>query len=448
MRFRRRVKICKGLSLNFSGSGISMSMGVCGASVTVGKRGVYANYGIPGTGLYNRQKIAGGSKSTSSSRSTVNSYQHQKVTVNLKMRLDENNNPIVEDANGNVITDENLLRAIRRSQGYKDTFQRLSQDVYNEIADKNASFIEIFKHTERPVTEYSVIKALEEIQPEVYEKKVFEGIEPTIESIRNQLEIEAKEKITSILFWTLKKKREQYILTNLQERYSESHNKWSEAKKEFDEYEDGFKKEFDEQKRKECEEKKAELHNIIAGETEYVDRKIEIILSQIELPIEFSLDYEYHPEESSLYIDLDLPEIEDMPNEVAKTLKSGKVSVKAKTQKQTALDYSTCVCGLAFFFSGMFFNVSTKIKQIRISGYTQRLNKKTNVVNDDYVFSVQFDRDTFSRIDYKSINPVEQLLHFPHLLNITASNIMKTINLQDTLQSPIDSIEERYNNAI
>ena len=194
MRFRRRVKICKGLSLNFSGSGISMSMGVRGASVTVGKRGVYANYGIPGTGLYNRQKIAGGSKSTSSSRSTVNSYQHQKVTVNLKMRLDENNNPIVEDANGNVITDENLLRAIRRSQGYKDTFQRLSQDVYNEIADKNASFIEIFKHTERPVTEYSVIKALEEIQPEVYEKKVFEGIEPTIESIRNQLEIEAKEK--------------------------------------------------------------------------------------------------------------------------------------------------------------------------------------------------------------------------------------------------------------
>ena len=364
------------------------------------------------------------------------------------MRLDENNNPIVEDANGNVITDENLLRAIRRSQGYKDTFQRLSQDVYNEIADKNASFIEIFKHTERPVTEYSVIKALEEIQPEVYEKKVFEGIEPTIESIRNQLEIEAKEKITSILFWTLKKKREQYILTNLQERYSESYNKWSEAKKEFDEYEDGFKKEFDEQRRKECEEKKAELHNIIAGETEYVDRKIEIILSQIELPIEFSLDYEYHPEESSLYIDLDLPEIEDMPNEVAKTLKSGKVSVKAKTQKQAALDYSTCVCGLAFFFSGMFFNVSTKIKQIRISGYTQRLNKKTNVVNDDYVFSVQFDRDTFSRIDYKSINPVEQLLHFPHLLNITASNIMKTINLQDTLQSPIDSIEERYNNAI
>jgi len=445
MRFRRRVKICKGLSLNFSGSGISMSMGVRGASVTVGKQGIYANYGIPGTGLYNRQKIASGSslstRTYSSSRSTANSYQHQKVTVNLKMSLDENNNPIVADANGNVITDENLLRAIRRSQGYKETFQRLSQDVYNEIADKNASFIEIYKHTERPVTEFSVTKALENIQPEEYEKNTFASIEPTVESVRSQLENEAKEKVTSLLFWTLKRKREQYVCTNLQERYNETHDSWSKEKKEFDEYEDGFKKEFDEQSRRECEEKKTELQNIFNGELNYVDNKIENILSQIELPVEFSIDYEYHPEECSIYIDLDLPEIEDMPNEVAKTLKSGKVSVKAKTQKQAALDYSTCVCGLAFFFSGMFFNVSTKIKQICISGYTQRLNKKTNVINNDYVFSVQFDRDTFSRIDYRNINPVEQIQRFPHLLNITASNVMKTINPHDTLQPPLDSIE-------
>lgn len=445
MRFRRRVRICKGLSLNFSGSGISMSMGVRGASVTVGKQGIYANYGIPGTGLYNRQKIASGSslstRTYSSSRSTANSYQHQKVTVNLKMSLDENNNPIVADANGNVITDENLLRAIRRSQGYKETFQRLSQDVYNEIADKNASFIEIYKHTERPVTELSVTKALENIQPEEYEKNTFASIEPTVESVRSQLENEAKEKVTSLLFWTLKRKREQYVCTNLQERYNETHDSWSKEKKEFDEYEDGFKKEFDEQSRRECEEKKTELQNIFNGELNYVDNKIENILSQIELPVEFSIDYEYHPEECSIYIDLDLPEIEDMPNEVAKTLKSGKVSVKAKTQKQAALDYSTCVCGLAFFFSGMFFNVSTKIKQICISGYTQRLNKKTNVINNDYVFSVQFDRDTFSRIDYRNINPVEQIQRFPHLLNITASNVMKTINPQDTLQPPLDSIE-------
>ena len=446
MRFRRRVKICKGLSLNYSGSGISMSMGVRGASVTIGKQGIYANYGIPGTGLYNRQKIAGGKSSSDhslSSHDTIdNTYQNTgKESNNVILRLDGNYNPVLEDTYGNVITDENLLSLIRSSQCYKDTYQRLSQEVYNNITEKNANFIEIYKHTMRPVTEYSVTKSLEKIQPKVYEKKRFTNIEPTIESVRSQLESEAKENITSPLFWTLKKKREQYVLANLQDRYDMIHERWSKEKKEFDENEDNLKKEYDEKSRKECEEKRAELLNIIAGEIEYVDKKIESILSKIELPVEFSIDYEYHPEDCTLYVDLDLPEIEDMPNEMARTLKSGKVSVKTKTQKQAAFDYSNCVCGLAFFFSGMFFNVSTRIKQIHISGYTQRLNNKTNAINDDYVYSVLFDRDTFTHLYYRNITPVEQIQRFPHLLNITASNVMKTINPQDTLQPPLDSIE-------
>lgn len=444
MRFRRKLKICKGLSLNFSGSGISLTMGVKGASITMGKRGVYTNYGIPGTGLYHRQKIAGGNtlsqQSVSYSSTTSNLYQHQIAAIELNVKLDKNNNPIVEDNYGNVITDENLLRTIRRTQEYKDAYQRLSQAVYNKITDKNASFIEIYKHTERPVRESTILKALEELQPETYEKKVFDKAEPTEDSIQRQLVDEAKDKIKSILFWTLKEKRKHYVLSKLQDRYNEVHKKWIEDKKAFDEYEEGFKTEFDELSRQECEEKRNELKNIINGIDTYVDYKIENIISQIELPVEFSIDYEYHPEEFSLYLDIDLPEIEDMPTEIAQTLKSGKVSVKTKTQKQTAIDYSTCVCGLAFFFSGMFFNVSTKIKQIRVSGYTQRMNKKTNSINDDYVFSVQFDRPTFSRLNYRTINPVEQISHFPHLLDITASNTMKTINLNDALLPPVNSI--------
>ena len=87
----------------------------------------------------------------------------------------------------------------------------------------------------RPVTEYSVTKSLEKIQPKVYEKKRFTNIEPTIESVRSQLESEAMENITSPLFWTLKRKREQYVLANLQDRYDMIHERWSKEKKEFDE---------------------------------------------------------------------------------------------------------------------------------------------------------------------------------------------------------------------
>lgn len=62
--FRKRIKIVKGVHLNISKSGTSLSVGPRGAKVTIGRKGVYTNVGIPGTGLYARQKISGVKKST------------------------------------------------------------------------------------------------------------------------------------------------------------------------------------------------------------------------------------------------------------------------------------------------------------------------------------------------------------------------------------------------
>jgi hypothetical protein len=60
MRFRRRTKLFPGVYLNFSKSGISTTIGVRGASLNFNKQGTYLNTGIPGTGIYNRQRIGGG----------------------------------------------------------------------------------------------------------------------------------------------------------------------------------------------------------------------------------------------------------------------------------------------------------------------------------------------------------------------------------------------------
>ena len=63
-----------GVTLNFSKSGISTTIGTKGASVNIGKNGVYGNAGIPGTGIYMREKIAGSKKSRAkkSTRNTTN----------------------------------------------------------------------------------------------------------------------------------------------------------------------------------------------------------------------------------------------------------------------------------------------------------------------------------------------------------------------------------------
>lgn len=58
LRFRRRVKMFPGCYINVSGSGISTSLGVRGASMTFSKKGTHLNLGIPGTGISLREKIS------------------------------------------------------------------------------------------------------------------------------------------------------------------------------------------------------------------------------------------------------------------------------------------------------------------------------------------------------------------------------------------------------
>ena len=82
MRFRRSVRICKGVHLNFSGSGVSMSLGMRGASVTLGESGIYANYGLPGTGIYNRVKLASPVKKQGQTHSQQINLSNYKYNIN------------------------------------------------------------------------------------------------------------------------------------------------------------------------------------------------------------------------------------------------------------------------------------------------------------------------------------------------------------------------------
>lgn len=62
-RYHKRIQIIPGVRLNLSRSGISTSVGIRGANLTLGKDGVYLNTGLPGTGIYQRQKLSGSFKS-------------------------------------------------------------------------------------------------------------------------------------------------------------------------------------------------------------------------------------------------------------------------------------------------------------------------------------------------------------------------------------------------
>ena len=77
LRYRRRIKIIPGVHLNISKSGISTSIGVRGASMTFGKRGRYANVGIPGSGIYWRSRV--GNSGASHAAPTILTPSEERV---------------------------------------------------------------------------------------------------------------------------------------------------------------------------------------------------------------------------------------------------------------------------------------------------------------------------------------------------------------------------------
>lgn len=63
LRFQKRISLLKGIKLNLSKGGASVTVGKKGASINIGKDGVTGNAGIPGSGLSYREKLTGKSPS-------------------------------------------------------------------------------------------------------------------------------------------------------------------------------------------------------------------------------------------------------------------------------------------------------------------------------------------------------------------------------------------------
>ncbi len=80
-RFRKRIKICKGVSLNINKNSVGLSVGTKGARYSINSNGrKTATVGIPGTGLYYTESTSGNNKKTFSKK---NPYSIFKIFLAL-----------------------------------------------------------------------------------------------------------------------------------------------------------------------------------------------------------------------------------------------------------------------------------------------------------------------------------------------------------------------------
>ena len=156
---------------------------------------------------------------------------------------------------------------------------------------------------------------------------------------------------------------------------------------------------------------------------EAVEAAIGDWLSQLSLPIDFNVSYEY--ENGVLLADMDLPEIEHLPTVKARQLVSGQIKEAAKSQKELKAEYARCVFGLGMFCASYFFCVTPHMERILLS-YTQRRNSKGDV-EDNYIYSVIFEREAFEKPGYQMTDPEAFICSFKSRMNKLADGTLKKI---------------------
>lgn len=330
---------------------------------------------------------------------------------------------------------------------------------------------------------YNVDKAKEELDASTRKASflLFDESEPTRESVIKELRAEAKEKIHTFWPWTSYKKRKEYVSELLSSRFERDHCKWLSKKNEYETnkiiyadeiadkrkaYESIIKEKvsFLENRTKELYDEEVEtwktekhvfyeslrqsLQNTIDGNKDYVISTISNLFPDEELPIEYFVDYDYDEEKGKVVIDLDLPEIEDIPNRKIVLTPTGKKSIRMKGQSDLRSDYANCAFGLAMYVAYSIFNISLKVKSVEISGFTQRKEENSALATDQYIFVVDFIRDLFSIIDFNRLSSIEIMDFFHRNFNMTKSYDLKQIDLEKAYKKMESFIPANYDDYI
>jgi DNA segregation ATPase FtsK/SpoIIIE-like protein len=280
--------------------------------------------------------------------------------------------------------------------------QELIKKWSEENNDEWSELIQIYKKSPKIKTAEDFRDEIERTKPNKYVRKVFDEQAPSRDKIQEELEQEAEQEISSWMFWTLNKKRKEYVETRLESYYQQRVNAYNQRAAQHDDAENKAEVEFNQQSQRRCEERKQRLESLMKG------NDIEVLQKEIlRVPDVMSLPFQYHADArldgTAINIYLSLPRPHDLPHLEGVRLASGNYKIKEIPDKNKKKDYSEWIWGIAVYVASNYFNVSPLINLVTIKGHV-------SIDSDDqFLYDITFDRNTFGSLDFENID-IEQVL--------------------------------------
>lgn len=362
MRFRKSIKLAPGVRMNFSGSGVSWTLGPRGASIGVGKRGARLNYGIPGTGI-------GGSHQLTAGRSArpVSAARREAVTVAASVAVQEDGTVTFKDESGQPLNDA-LMRAAKTQHG--DAIREMLDGACERINEQVEGLAALHLDTPPPWGRP------DEPVP------VFDEPAPVMGELKRP----------GFLARILKRRAAAIEAENDQIRIAHraAMEAWQAAKANFEQ----------EQIRR------RDLRALVeAGRPPAMELYLEEVLQDIVWPRETLVSLQVQDGGARLYFDVDLPEVEDMPTKTASVQQRGfKLSIKELSSTKIRQLYAQHIHSIAFRLIGEAFAALPTVQEVCLSGYSQRRNAATGHEEDQYLLAVRVSREAWRSISFANLD--------------------------------------------
>ncbi len=436
-RFNKRIKIAPGINVNVGLRGVSASVGGKGGSVNVSKRGVSAGTSIPGTGLSYRKNLSSSSSQRALQREQKaterleKEQEREEALSKIKILLDKETGVVtINDGNGEP------LKGKEKTIFWEQQSQRVEEWLIDNAEEINGD-VDLLKniHFDMPSPDS---------EPE-YAYVEFDISKPSEPAPIKQVSFPHEETVEPLGFFARlfasKKKKHQDKINELNNAFKQAVQKYetdiSELEREHSIKVKGWEEEVinwkaDNQKHNTEQEANAvQFKRDLKTDERLMDSILASEIESIEWPRETLISYSIENEGKSVWLDVDLPEIENFPDKVAKlSANKRRLTIKNKAKKQLQLEYAHHIHAIALRLSACCLFAIPTADEVVISGYSQRLNSGTGHVNDDYLYSIKFNREGMKVLNYndiESIDPITTIEAYEYLRKMTATGVMKDI---------------------
>ncbi|OIJ16913.1 hypothetical protein BKP37_04450 [Anaerobacillus alkalilacustris] len=403
-RFQKRVKVAPGLRLNISKRGVSTSIGRKGASVTVGRRGLYGNVGIPGSGLSYRTNL---NKSTGRPSNTWYQTDVKNMPKTVSLKYDKQSYSLVFVDEDDQRVPATVEQEIKRE--FRDDIQKLYEQKEQEINEQTTKLLQLHK-------EILPKRSPEQLRDLAIATISLHVLLPNQEEIFEELKAEFEENLNfleklSLIISTNRKKFLGKIEIETSAQFNIEMKQYNQAKEEYEE---------------EKIHRLSQVEKVINGDANNMKLWLEIFLAELDFPLDTNVSFDILSSDTAC-IDVDLPTMEEIPLTKASILKSGKLKVQKKSQREMREHYAIMVGGTALYLCSYVFSLLPTCEKIIISGYTQIQNKATGYVEDQYIYSLKVDKEIFYSLNMSDVHPIAAFENFHQKIDVTKTYIFKEI---------------------